>query len=66
MLLFICIIVLAQAYLFRWVVPQHHMLTANAAKITPDFSKGLIYLIILTGVLIAFSAIVLTRKKQPG
>ena len=66
MLLFICIIVLAQAYLFRWVVPQHHMLTANAAKITPDFSKGLIYLFILTGVLIAFSAIVLTRRKQPG
>ncbi len=66
MLLFICTIVLAQAYLFPWVIPPHHMLTANAAKITPDFSKGLIYLIILMGVLIAFSIIVLTRKKQPS
>src|SRR5437762_2311439 len=42
MLLFICIIVLAQAYLFRWVIPQHHMLTANVTKITSDFSKGLL------------------------
>ena len=66
MLLFICIIVLAQAYLFSWVIPQHHMLTANATKITPDFSKGLLYLFILMGVLIAFSIIVLTREKQPG
>ena len=66
MLLFICIIVLAQAYLFSWVIPQHHMLTANATKITPDFSKGLLYLFLLMGVLIAFSIIVLTREKQPG
>src|SRR5205823_5697553 len=66
MLLFICIIVLAQAYLFSWVIPQHHMLTANATKTTPDFSKGLLYLFILMGVLIAFSIIVLTREKQPG
>ena len=66
MLLFICIIVLAQAYLFSWVIPQHHMLTGNATKITPDFSKGLLYLFLLMGVLIAFSIIVLTREKQPG
>src|SRR4030095_4199335 len=66
MLLFICIIVLAQAYLFSWVVPQHHMLTATDAKTTPDFSKGFIYLLILFGVLVAFALIVLTRKKQPG
>ena len=66
MLLFICLIVLAQAYLFRWVIPQHHMLTANATKITPDFSKGLIYLFTLMAVIIAFSIIVLTGKKQPS
>jgi lactate permease len=65
MLLFICIIVLAQAYLFSWVVPQHHMLAATA-KTTPDFLKGFIYLFILMGVLVAFSIVVLTREKQPG
>ena len=66
MLLFICIIVVAQAYLFSWVIPQHHMLTANAASTIPNFSKGFIYLFILVGVLVAFSIIVLTREKQPG
>jgi lactate permease len=66
MLLFICLIVLAQAYLFTWLIPQHHMLTASATKITPDFSKGLISLFILMGVVIAFSIIVLTREKQPS
>jgi len=64
LLLFICFIVLAQAYLFSWVIPQYHMLITNAAKITPDFSKGYIYLLILTGVLVALVIIVLTRKKQ--
>jgi hypothetical protein len=41
------------------------MLITNAAKITPDFSKGYIYLLILIGVLVALVTIVLTRKKQP-
>jgi lactate permease len=63
LLLFICFIVLAQAYLFSWVIPQYHMLITNAAKITPDFSKGYIYLLILIGVLVALVTIVLTRKK---
>jgi lactate permease len=65
MLLFICFIVLAQAYLFSWVIPQYHLLITNAAKITPDFSKGYIYLLILMGVLVALVTIVMTRKKQP-
>jgi lactate permease len=65
LLLFICFIVLAQAYLFSWIIPQYHMLITNAAKITPDFSKGYIYLFILTGILATLVIIVLTRKKQP-
>jgi len=66
MLLFICIIVLAQVYLFNWMIPQHHLLTANAAKTTPDFSKGFIYLGVMAGVLVAFSILVVTRKKRPS
>ena len=64
MLLFICIIVLAQAYLFSWAIPQYHMLITNAAKITTDLSKGYIYLFILMGILVALVIIVRTRKKQ--
>jgi lactate permease len=65
MLLFICFIVLAQAYLFSWIIPQYHMLITNAAKVTTDFSKGYIYLIILMGILLTLVIIVLTGKKQP-
>jgi lactate permease len=64
MLLFICIIVLAQAYLFSWIIPQYHMLITNAAKITTDLSKGYIYLLILMGILVALVIIVRTRNKQ--
>ena len=66
MLLFICFIVLAQAYLFSWVIPHYQKLAANAAAVAPDFSKGIFYLLVLAGVLIALAAviIVLTRKKS--
>jgi len=62
MLLFICIVVLAQAYLFSWLIPQPHLLPTNAPKTTPDFSKGFIYLFILTAILVAFSIVVVRRK----
>jgi lactate permease len=66
MLLFICCIVLAQAYLFSWVIPHYQKLVANAASLTHDFTKGYIYLLILAGVLIVLATIiiVLTRKKS--
>ncbi len=65
MLIFICFIVLAQAYLFSSVIPQYQMLTANAASATPNFSKGYTYLIILAVVLIALAAVIIitTRNK---
>ena len=65
MLLFICFIVLAQAYLFSWIIPQYHLLTAKAAPITPDFIKGYIYLLVLAFVLVIFATIihVMARNK---
>lgn len=65
MLIFVCFIVLAQAYLLSWVIPQYQMLTANAASPIPDFSRGYIYLLILAGVLAALVTviIVMTRNK---
>ena len=68
MLIFICIIVLAQAYLFSWVIPDYQMLVANAAKIVPDFTKGYFYLLVLVAVLIVLAAVIIvfTRKKSLG
>jgi len=64
MLLFVCFIVLAQAYFFSWVIPKYHMITAKAASLTSNFSKGYIYLLILAIVLIAFSAIIIVMGKK--
>ncbi|MCW3111815.1 MAG: lactate permease [Segetibacter sp.] len=65
MLLFICFIVLAQAYVFQWLIPEYNMLVANAAAVTPDFSRGYTYLLLLAVVIAAIAVIIImmTRKK---
>ncbi len=65
MLLFICCIVLAQAYAFPWIIPAYQKLTQGLTAVTPDLSKGYGYLLTLLVVLVAFSAaiVLLVRKK---
>ncbi len=63
MLIFICLIVLSQAYLFSWIVPQYQLLTAKTVGTAPDFFKGYTYILILTCVLIAFPVIINRMKK---
>ena len=67
MLLFICCIVCAQAYVFKGLIPQYHMLAAGAAGAVSNFSKGYAFLLVLAIVLIAFAALILllNRKKDP-
>ena len=64
MLAFICMIVLAQAYLFSWVIPQYHLVAANAASLTTDFSKGYTYLFIVAAVLIALVATIISMTRN--
>ncbi len=65
MLIFICCIVMAQAYVFSWIIPHYQMIVANAAVLTPDFTTGYVYLLVLASVLVAFVAAikVVNRKK---
>ena len=65
MLLFICCIVLAQAYVFKWIIPAYQKITQGLTAVAPDLSKGYGYLIVLAVVLVAFSTaiILLVRKK---
>jgi lactate permease len=58
MLIFICLLVLGQAYLFNWIVPQYQLLTVKAASITPDFIKGYAYLLVLAVILMLFAVII--------
>jgi lactate permease len=65
MLLFICCIVLGQAYWYSWVIPQYHMIVANAAPAIQNFSRGYIYLSVLAIILIVLAtAIVVTTRKK--
>lgn len=65
MLILICFIVLAQAYLFSWIIPKYQILVANTTSVIPDFAKGYVYLLVLVGIIFAFAATIsiLLRKK---
>jgi lactate permease len=65
MLLFICLIVLAQAYASKWLIPVYEMLGTKKATALPDVSKGFTYLIVLGVLLIGIAtAILMTAKKK--
>jgi lactate permease len=65
MLIFICFIVLAQAYAFSWIIPSYQMIVANAPQVIPDFTVGYVYLMVLVAVLVAFVATIkLINKKK--
>lgn len=65
MLAVICFIVLAQAYVFKWMIPAYQIINNNTADLTANSSKGYAYLLVLLGILIALiSAIVLKNKKK--
>ena len=65
MLIFICFIVLAQAYLFSWIIPQYQMIVAGATSVIPDFTEGYLLLLVLAIVLVAFvTSIRLLNKKK--
>ncbi len=64
MLLFICFIVLGQAYVFSWIVPKYQMLVANTATILPNFTKGYMYLGFFALVVVAFSASIFMLKQK--
>ncbi|WP_080055287.1 L-lactate permease [Spirosoma aerolatum] len=67
MLVFICVLTLAQAYVFKWIIPVYELVTGAKSAATPDLSKGYTYLIGLVALLVALAVAVLTRaKKKPN
>ena len=65
MLVFISLIVIAQAYLFSWIIPEYQMLTATAVATQEDFSKAIIYLLVLAAILIALATMVIRLNRRP-
>jgi lactate permease len=65
MLIFICFIVLAQAYVLKWIIPEYQLLTHNTAASIPDLTKGYLYLMLLAVVLIVMVVgIIMFAKKK--
>jgi lactate permease len=64
MLIFICFIVLAQAYVFSWIIPEYEMLSQQTTASIPDFAKGYTYLFILAAVVVAFVAVIMLMAKK--
>ena len=65
MLMLICVIVLCQAYLFKWIVPVYQTVVTKSTTEVPDYFAGVISLLILALLLTAFVFMVkiLNRKK---
>lgn len=64
MLVFICFIVLAQAYAFKWLIPQYTSVTSTVTAATPGFSKAYIYLLLFAAIIAVIVAVILMRKKD--
>jgi lactate permease len=64
MLICICCIVLSQAYLFTWLIPEYHLQTAAITSLVKDLSDGYRYLIILFGILLILGTFILITNKK--
>jgi lactate permease len=64
MLLFICFLVLGQAYWYSWVIPTYHKVAATASPVIQNFSKGYIYLAVLVLLLLALIVIIKSSTKK--
>lgn len=65
LLAFTCFIVLAQTYLFSWLVPTYHLRTLDNASINHDFSGSYISLIALGVIMgVIASIIILGNRKK--
>ena len=68
MLLFICSIVLAQAYLFKFLIPTYHFVDGNTLIKSSTSSERITYLLLLTVVVTFIVTIIfrIDRQKLPG
>ncbi len=64
MLFFVCVIVIAQAYIFKWVIPKYEMIVESAVTLIPDFTKGYIFLAVLGLILLGLYTTLLFLEKN--
>ncbi|GAB3904766.1 lactate permease LctP family transporter [Larkinella knui] len=64
MLTVICFLTLAQAYVFKGIIPIYEMLNSQKTVVVPDASRGYVYLAGLALLLIGLAATILTLAKK--
>ena len=64
MLLFICLIVVLQAYVFTWLIPKYQLIAANAQMGAVNFGKGYSYLLVLILTIIIFSVLIFQVNRK--
>jgi lactate permease len=64
MLLLICVIVLAQAYIFKWLIPSYQLLDYKAGTVSTGSGSGMLYLLVLLGILVAFASTIIIIGRR--
>lgn len=64
MLILICFIVLAQAYLFEWMIPKYQLLDSKAIAAVSNPATGYMYISILLAILATLCLIVFIMNKK--
>ena len=64
MLFFVCVIVIAQAYIFKWVIPKYEMIVDSTVTLIPDFTKGYIFLAVLGLILLGLFSTLLFLESN--
>jgi lactate permease len=64
LLICICCIVLAQAYVLTWLIPTYQMHTGAIAAVAGDLSKGYAYLLGLAGTLLVLAGFILYTARR--
>lgn len=64
MLLLICIIVFAQAYVLKWLIPVYEMISGKPGVTTSDLSTGYLYLAVLVAVVFVIALAVKISLKS--
>lgn len=64
MLIAICFITLAQAYLIKWVIPVYEAVSSAKATTVPDMAKGYTYLVVLAVFLVSLALLILLTNRR--
>jgi lactate permease len=65
MLLFICLIVLGQAYIFQWIIPEYQVISSKNTVSTQNLFKGYMYMFVLALVIAVIAVAVRKMTKKP-